>query len=199
MTPVNIPLWIRTFLMREWIILQFIGNERLFGTCIPLLIRRASRFIGKMAFLLFFLVSESISILAQEKMPIFQSIQQGLSHQIIHTIIKDSYGYVWFGTQDGLNKFDGSNFVVYENNPKDSNSLIHNSIHALIMDRQKNLWIATSQGLNLYNREKDNFINADLIKGNVNHLNTTYISSVCQDDEGDIRSEEHTSELQSRK
>lgn len=134
----------------------------------------------------FLFILYCLSTTAQDRKPIFQSIQQGLSHQLIHTIIKDSKGYMWIGTHDGLNKFDGSNFVIYENSPNDSTSLLHNSIHALIEDRQHNLWIATSQGVNLYNREKDNFIDIDHIKGNVNHLNTIYISALCEDAEGNI-------------
>jgi ligand-binding sensor domain-containing protein/signal transduction histidine kinase/DNA-binding response OmpR family regulator len=172
--------------MREWIIPQFIGSSYLFVLRTRASIRFVFQLFGKRIVPLVLLAFGGNYVSGQKGKPIFQSIQQGLSHQIVHAIIKDSYGYLWFGTQDGLNKFDGSNFVVYENSPNDSNSLIHNSIHALIEDKYKNLWIGTSQGLNLYNREKDNFINVDFIKNNVNHLNTTYVSALCADDEGKI-------------
>ena len=51
------------------------------------------------------------------------SLEQGLSQSIINTIIKDSKGFMWFGTQSGLNKYDGYEFVIYKNNPFDSTAI----------------------------------------------------------------------------
>jgi ligand-binding sensor domain-containing protein/signal transduction histidine kinase/DNA-binding response OmpR family regulator len=87
----------------------------------------------------------------------FQSIQNGLSNPCVKCILKDSKGYLWFGTSEGLNKFDGSNFTLYEKNTKDTNSLVNNNIGALLEDNDHYLWIGTASGLCLYNREKDNF------------------------------------------
>ena len=93
---------------------------------------------------------------AQKKIS-FQALRDGLSNNHIKCIFQDSKGFMWFGTYDGLNKFDGNNFVNYENSPSDSNSLSHNYISAIVEDRFKNIWVGTSNGLNLYNRDKDNF------------------------------------------
>lgn len=87
----------------------------------------------------------------------FQSIQDGLSNPHVKCILKDNQGFMWFGTNEGLNKFDGSNLTVYENNITDSTSIINNSISTIIEDKDQNLWIGTATGVCIYNREKDNF------------------------------------------
>jgi signal transduction histidine kinase/ligand-binding sensor domain-containing protein/DNA-binding response OmpR family regulator len=113
----------------------------------------------------------------------FQSIQTGLSNKYIRCILKDSYGVMWFGTYNGLNRYDGTNMIVYEHDPKNINSLCHNLINAIVEDANKNIWIATAEGLNLYNRELDNFINIDSVAGNKNHLTNTFITSIfCAND-----------------
>jgi signal transduction histidine kinase/ligand-binding sensor domain-containing protein/DNA-binding response OmpR family regulator len=90
---------------------------------------------------------------------------------------------MWFGTGDGLIKFDGINLYTYENDPNSSLSLSSNSVNAIAEDHNNNLWIATSDGLNLYNREKDNFKNIrDFVYDN-NALNFNYVNSIyCQYD-----------------
>jgi ligand-binding sensor domain-containing protein/signal transduction histidine kinase/DNA-binding response OmpR family regulator len=102
-------------------------------------------------------VSLGTQCFSQSKKTNFQSLQNGLSNQHVRCILKDSKGFMWFGTNEGLNKFDGSNFRIYENNVNDSNSLINNSINVLLEDKNHNLWIGTSNGLCIYNAEKDNF------------------------------------------
>ncbi|MFC2138868.1 two-component regulator propeller domain-containing protein, partial [Bacteroidota bacterium] len=113
--------------------------------------------------------------------PIFQSFPQGFDYNNVTSIIQDYYGYMWFGTADGLIRFDGINIYVYENNPDDSTSICHNSINALVEDINKNLWIGTPEGLNLYNREKDNFIDVGYINPNLSRFINSYISALCVD------------------
>jgi ligand-binding sensor domain-containing protein/signal transduction histidine kinase/DNA-binding response OmpR family regulator len=100
----------------------------------------------------------SVSIFCQQEQMYFQSIRQGLPNQLVRCVLKDSKGFIWFGTNNGLTRYDGLNFVVYESQQNDTNSLTYNSIHAIIEDSNKNIWIATSKGLNRYNRDQDNFI-----------------------------------------
>ncbi|MBT1689756.1 hybrid sensor histidine kinase/response regulator [Dawidia soli] len=64
---------------------------------------------------------------------------------------------MWFGTNNGLNKYDGEKITVYKNDAGDSSSLSHNMVTAIFEDKDKNLWIGTRGGLNLYNREMDTF------------------------------------------
>lgn len=85
--------------------------------------------------------------------------REGLSSNIVSAILKDKYGYMWFGTDDGLNKFDGKQFTVYRHTESDSSSLISNEILNLFEDEKGNLWIGTGSGIVLYNRKMDSFIN----------------------------------------
>lgn len=85
------------------------------------------------------------------------SSKEGLSQSSVITIFQDKKGYIWFGTRDGLNKFDGNKFTVYRSNYRDSTSLSHSWVTAIFEDQQGNLWIGTKDGLNKYDRGKDNF------------------------------------------
>lgn len=114
------------------------------------------------------------------------TIKDGLSSNVVPAVLKDRYGFMWFGTEDGLNKFDGTNFKIYRYKPNDSSSLQSNEILSLHEDQSGNLWVATSGGsLSLYDRKKDAFINfpagekAGLIANNV-------ILDVCSDFNGKI-------------
>src|SRR5215216_4662824 len=86
--------------------------------------------------------------------------KDGLSSNTVNTILKDRFGLVWFGTEDGLDKFDGTNFKIYRHKNNDTSSLKSNEILSLFEDKDGNLWIGTSGGsLSLYDRKKDAFIN----------------------------------------
>jgi len=87
------------------------------------------------------------------------SVEQGLSHNNITWIIQDTYGFMWFGTEDGLNKYDGYKFTVYRHDPDDSLSLKSNWITSLYEDQSGILWITTlGSGLFRFDREKEDFI-----------------------------------------
>ncbi|QBN17863.1 hybrid sensor histidine kinase/response regulator transcription factor [Flavobacterium nackdongense] len=83
---------------------------------------------------------------------------RGLSQRSVMAILQDKKGYVWFGTRDGLNKFDGNKFVIYRHRSDDKNSLSNNYIQTLYQDAKGNLWIGTQNGLNKYNPELNNFV-----------------------------------------
>jgi len=59
------------------------------------------------------------------------SLEDGLSQSTVYAILQDNKGFMWFGTQDGLNRYDGYQFTIYRHNPTDSNSLSHNEIFTL--------------------------------------------------------------------
>lgn len=84
-------------------------------------------------------------------------VDKGLSHNTVWCILQDSYGFMWFGTTDGLNRFDGQRFVVYRNDIQDSSSLGNNYVQTLFEDDDRNIWIGTNSGIYIYNRKTDNF------------------------------------------
>jgi len=86
------------------------------------------------------------------------SLKDGLSQVDVSTIIKDKDGFVWIGTDDGLNRFDGNSFLIYRHVEGDSTSLNDNKIIALLEDSRSRLWVGTNQGgLHLYNKEQNAF------------------------------------------
>lgn len=112
----------------------------------------------------------------------FQLVEHGLSNPHVRSILKDSKGYMWFGTSEGLNKFDGTNFTLYANNPNDSGSIVNNNINAIFEDSKQNLWIGTPVGVSIYNRDLDNFsvfkrIGTDII---------AYVTCFLEDVNGNI-------------
>jgi ligand-binding sensor domain-containing protein/signal transduction histidine kinase/AraC-like DNA-binding protein/CheY-like chemotaxis protein len=85
-------------------------------------------------------------------------VHSGLSSNYVDCIYRDSKGFVWIGTWDGLNRYDGYDIVQYKANILDSSSLMGNWIINIYEDRQANLWICTNNGLSRYNYDEDNFI-----------------------------------------
>jgi ligand-binding sensor domain-containing protein/serine phosphatase RsbU (regulator of sigma subunit) len=85
------------------------------------------------------------------------SMKDGLSMNPVMAIIQDSKGFLWFGTQDGLNKYDGYSFRIYKTNDIDTTTISDNFITALCLDKKKQLWIGTLNGLNLYNPSNGTF------------------------------------------
>ena len=74
------------------------------------------------------------------------SVEQGLSQSSVSCILQDSKGFMWFGTQDGLNKYDGYSWVLFKNDPEDPNSLSANWIQSIYEDPSGVLWVGTVQG-----------------------------------------------------
>lgn len=85
------------------------------------------------------------------------SLTEGLSQSSVLSIFQDSKGFMWFGTRDGLNKFDGQKFVTYRHNSQDSTSISNSYIKAIIEDKAGNLWIGTMNGLNRYVEKTNSF------------------------------------------
>jgi signal transduction histidine kinase/ligand-binding sensor domain-containing protein/DNA-binding response OmpR family regulator len=88
--------------------------------------------------------------------------EHGLSSTKVTTILQDNTNFLWIGTEDGLNRFNGYDFTIYKNQPDDSLSLISNHITALFQDSKNRLWVATIAGLEYYDQACDGFINVSL-------------------------------------
>ena len=76
------------------------------------------------------------------------NLKDGLSQISVLKIFQDTKGFIWFGTRNGLNRYDGSEFVIYKHDPKDSLTLSDNHIWSLAEDNDRNLWVGTARGLN---------------------------------------------------
>jgi len=88
----------------------------------------------------------------------FLDISDGLSNNSVTTIFQDSDGYMWFGTYDGLNRYDGYNFKVFRNRINDKKSLAFNTIYNIEGDSRKNIWVGGSNGVCVYNKKNATFL-----------------------------------------
>lgn len=87
------------------------------------------------------------------------SLEEGLSQNTVYCVLQDADGFLWLGTADGLNRYDGYQFRVFRNDPNDSTSISANRIFALCEDKTKTLWVGTyGGGLNRYDRGTESFI-----------------------------------------
>jgi len=76
--------------------------------------------------------------------------EQGLSQNLVFTVVQDHKGFLWFGTDEGLNRFDGHEFKIFRHEENNKTSIIDNSIHALAVDQDGILWIGTTNGISRY-------------------------------------------------
>lgn len=83
-------------------------------------------------------------------------VEDGLSHNTVWCAIQDSYGFIWLGTSDGLNRYDGRGNKVYRNMLNDKFSLENNFVEALL-EKGENIWVGTNSGLYIYDRATDRF------------------------------------------
>ncbi|MGH7595729.1 MAG: two-component regulator propeller domain-containing protein [bacterium] len=114
------------------------------------------------------------------------SLEHGLSQATVYAILQDGRGFMWFGTQDGLSRFDGYNFVVYRHSQTDSNSLPDNWIRCLYEDRFKPgvLWIGTQNGLSRFDYVSNRFTTFKHDPQDGNSLSHNYVKAICQDRAG---------------
>jgi len=114
------------------------------------------------------------------------STDQGLSTGTVNTVFKDSKGYIWIGTLDGLNRYDGYDIVVYKNDPKDSLSICGNSITTIAEDTDGQIWIGTkSNGISIFNWETGTFTHLKP-DGKESSLSSTYVRKILIDEQNRI-------------
>ena len=93
-----------------------------------------------------------VPVSSQETQVKFLDISDGLSNNSVVTIFQDTDGYMWFGTYDGLNRYDGYNFKVFRNRINDKKSLPFNTIYNIEGDSKNNIWIGGANGVCVYNK-----------------------------------------------
>ncbi|MFT3749499.1 MAG: two-component regulator propeller domain-containing protein [Agriterribacter sp.] len=77
-------------------------------------------------------------------------VEDGLSHNTVFCAFQDHKGFMWFGTKDGLNRYDGNNFKIFRHAENDSMSIGNNFVHQLFEDNKQQLWIGTESGMYTY-------------------------------------------------
>lgn len=87
----------------------------------------------------------------------YLGIEQGLSNNAVTSIYQDYNGFMWFGTYDGLNRYDGYNFTIYRNEFNDTNSVADNRITCITEGHDNRLWIGTRSGISIYNNATARF------------------------------------------
>jgi len=137
----------------------------------------------KISILIFFILIHSVGyIFSQTDEYKFKHLttKDGLSSKWVTSIIKDSNGFMWFGTDNGLNRFDGNNIVVYKNNYIDSSSLSDNYVLSLMELDPDHLLVGTAWGgLNIFDKATEKFVhfkhqNGDNTSLSFDHINVIY-------------------------
>ena len=110
--------------------------------------------------------------------------EDGLSSSSISSILQDDYGFMWFGTQLGLNKYDGKTYTIYQNEPFNANSLAHNLIQTMFLDADDILWIGTYGGLNRFDIKKEQFAKYSRQPDTPASLSNNVVVSIARDSVG---------------
>lgn len=105
------------------------------------------------------------------------SVDKGLSQSSVFAIQQDTLGFIWIGTQDGLNRYDSKGFKVYRPIKNIKNSLQSYYIRSLFTDHKGQLWVGGNQGISVYNYNTDSFANYPLPR----NIGEWYISSITED------------------
>ena len=112
--------------------------------------------------------------------------EEGLSQATVKALLYDDDGFLWVGTEDGLNRFDGYQFKVFKNMPYNNDSLSSNQIKSLYKDKNNNIWVGTSNGLNRYNKVTEKFqrITPSPSETKSESSTSNSINSITQDNKG---------------
>lgn len=144
----------------------------------------------KIKYIIAFILSFFASFLfAQTKPARFDrlSTKDGLSQNWIFCITQDKLGFIWIGTEDGLNRYDGYNFKIYKNIPGDSLSLVSNFINTLYVTKKGDLWLGGQLGgLSKFNYENESFDNYRNDHSNPNSISGNFFMSIDEDSKGNL-------------
>ena len=114
------------------------------------------------------------------------TIDEGLSQSTVFAITKDTDGFIWFGTRDGLNRYDSRNIKIYRNKLNDPTSLSGNGIQCFFVDSDNKLWIGTTEGISIYNAALDNFTQSKLDPTVNERLSNNHVTAITRDGDGEI-------------
>jgi signal transduction histidine kinase/CheY-like chemotaxis protein/ligand-binding sensor domain-containing protein len=135
----------------------------------------------------FILLLASFAGQAQKQRLNFEHLtsNEGLSQSNVLCIMQDSRGYMWFGTQDGLNKYDGYEVRVFRTDPSNPSSLSNDFIKAITEDKYGNIWIATwGSGINRFDRKTERFTHFQNDPKDPKSIPNNFINHIITDSEG---------------
>ncbi|MDJ1481655.1 two-component regulator propeller domain-containing protein [Cytophagaceae bacterium YF14B1] len=145
---------------------------------------QARKWIVASVFIFFYIVSYGHHRLLHFR---HLSVADGLSQSTINCILQDSKGYMWFATDDGLDKYDGYKFTVYQNDANDIHSISGNRVMSIVEDREHNFWVATAgAGISKFVTSQEHFVQYLSDKSNKNSLSNNNASSILVDKKGVI-------------
>ena len=113
------------------------------------------------------------------------TINEGLSQNTVFCIMQDKTGFIWVGTEDGLNKYDGYEFSIYKHENNNPKSLSHSQINVLLEDPKGNFWVGTSDGLNLFDKHSESFTKINSGTNTGTGAND-FISAIFYDSSGNL-------------
>jgi len=111
-------------------------------------------------------------------------VEEGLSENSVNVILQDQFGFIWIGTDNGLNRYDGQQFVIIRRNPGSGLSLSDSNVLSLAEDSSGNLWIGTVNGLNYYDRFGNQISAIPLTQKNQGYEANSYINALQIDSTG---------------
>lgn len=145
--------------------------------------------IKKFGWMTLFLTALTVSLFSGTKDIAFRrfSVTEGLSQSIVYCTFQDNQGFLWFGTEDGLNRYDGYEFSVLRRHENKTNSLSHNDIRFIHQDRGGLLWIGTFHGgLNRYDPVTGTFTRFKKRSGDPDSLSDDVVQAVYEDASGTL-------------
>ncbi len=144
--------------------------------------------INRLYLILLLILVVEASLYAQQSPIKFErlSIEQGLSQSTVACIYQDRQGFMWFGTEDGLNKYDGYSFTIYKHKPQDSTSLYSKHIRTIFEDHMGTLWVGTSEGLNRYDPKSQTFTVFRHDPNSPNSISNNRVVSIYQEHGGTL-------------
>ncbi|RFZ84826.1 histidine kinase [Mucilaginibacter terrenus] len=115
------------------------------------------RSLKKLTYCLLIICASTTTLLGQSYSFVHYQVENGLSNNAVLSSLQDNKGFMWFGTKDGLNRFDGYTFKVFRNDADKKGSLGNNIIYCLYQDKDGRLWVGTDRGIYLYNELTERF------------------------------------------
>lgn len=115
------------------------------------------------------------------------TVENGLSHSTVYTVYQDKLGFIWMGTENGLNVYDGYKFIHFKHNPRDSTTLPNNNVTSIVEDDDNNLWLGTwGGGLAKFDKTTSAFKIFKPISGENHTLNDLRIQYIARRNDGKL-------------